>query len=86
MTTSPRAPAHLVLLPSASNPPVVQAPRRGRYPRGVVSLRQARERAEDIKHLKKSLSDMDFKLAVFQGSIDFLHEQFNEVRGPGVPT
>lgn len=69
MTTTARASAHLVLLPSASNPPVAQEPRRGRYPRGVVSLRQARENIARRERFASSLREMEREVAILTGRI-----------------
>lgn len=84
MPNIPGAPAHLVLLPSASKPPVVQAPRRGRYPRGVISLRQARENARRRECFQRQLYDMSLELAHCQGGLAALHMIFDRMEKEGV--
>lgn len=69
MPNIPGAPAHLVLLPSASKPPVVQEPRRGRYPRGVISLRQARANVARRERFASSLHEMEREVAILTGRV-----------------
>jgi len=69
MPKIPGASAHLVLLPSASNSPVVQAPRRGRYSRDVISLRQARENVARRERFASSLHEMEMEVAMLTGKI-----------------
>ncbi len=79
-----RASAHLVLLPSAAPLPVVQHPRRGRYPPGVISLKQAREHAER----REVFARMMETTAVLVGRCDerllFMQEMFEAMQRDGV--
>ncbi|EXI90199.1 MAG: hypothetical protein AW11_00902 [Candidatus Accumulibacter regalis] len=83
MPNIPGASAHLVLLPSASNPPVVQAPRRGRYPRGVISLRQARENVARRERFASSLHEMEMEVAMLTGKVAGMHYVLGDMIGKG---
>ena len=79
-----RAPAHLVLLPTAAPLPVIQHPRRGRYPRGVISIKQARKHAERRERFVGGMQELERRITSCQDYLAGLKVNFEGLQEDGV--